>query len=190
MDKIIEYVLNMIPYMLIVLPVYLLVRFIIVKNSCKKINWYHESGLLLLFLFIVGLLSQAVIPRIEYDSSGFRVISSGVHRTNLIPFKVFGDTYNEVFVNGNINYFLINFLGNIIMFMPVGFLNFLLWDLSYKFVIVVGFSLSFFIEFCQLFLARGTDVDDLILNTIGVIFGLLLYKVLYRKFRNFMIKFR
>ena len=43
-----------------------------------------------------------------------------------------------------------------------------------------------FIEICQLFLTRGTDVDDLILNTLGVVFGLLCYKLLYKKFNNKM----
>jgi hypothetical protein len=55
MDKIIEYIFNMVSYMLIVLPIYLLVRFIIVKKNVRKINLYHEVGLVCFFLFIVGL---------------------------------------------------------------------------------------------------------------------------------------
>ena len=76
------------------------------------------------------------------------------------------------------------------MFMPFGFLIPLLWNVSNKKVIVIGFCSSLFIEFCQLFLTRGTDVDDLILNTIGTILGLLLYKMVYKKFKNFMVKFK
>ena len=64
-------------------------------------------------------------------------------------------------------YFLINFLGNIIMFMPFGLFIPYLWGISGKKTILIGFSSSLFIEFCQLFLSRGTDVDDLILNTLG-----------------------
>ena len=117
-------------------------------------------------------------------------MKSGIHETNLIPFKVIVETYNEVFVNGYFNYFLINFLGNIIMFMPIGFFIPLLWNVSNKKVVIIGFCFSLFIEICQLFLTRGTDVDDLMLNTIGVILGLLLYRLLYKKFKSFLVKFR
>lgn len=118
------------------------------------------------------------------------IVKSGVHKTNLIPFKVLFETYNEVFINGYINYFLINFIGNITIFMPIGFFIPLLWDISNKKVILIGFLSSLFIELSQLFLIRGTDVDDLILNTLGTILGLLVYGFLYKNFKDFITKFR
>lgn len=190
MSSIIRYILNMIPYMIVSIPIYLIVRFIILSKKSKKINWYHEIAFFLFVLFIVGLLSQTIIPKFEFGMNGFGIVKGGIHQTNLIPFKVLFETYNEVFINGYINYFLINFLGNIIMFMPIGFFLPLLWDLSNKKVIVIGFCFSLFIECCQLFLTRGTDIDDLILNTIGTILGLLLYRIIYKKFKNFVIKFQ
>jgi len=165
MSAIIGYILNMIPYMIITIPIYSIVRVIVFKTKKKKFNWYHETALILFVLFIVGLTSQTIIPKFEFGVSGFRIINTGVHETNLIPFKVLFETYKEVFVNGYVNYFLINFLGNIIMFMPFGFVIPLLWNVSNKKVIAIGLSSSLFIEFCQLFLTRGTDIDDLILNT-------------------------
>ena len=190
MKAIIGYITNMMPYILVAIPVYLIVIFIIVKLNTKKVNWYHESALILFVLFIVGLASQTIIPKFETGVNGFMVVKNGIHETNLIPFKVLIETYNEVFINGNMNYFLINFLGNIIMFMPFGFFISLLWNISNKKVIIIGFCSSLFIEFCQLFLTRGTDIDDLILNTIGAVLGLVLYKLLYKKLNSFMIKFR
>ena len=80
--------------------------------------------------------------------------------------------------------------GNIIMFMPIGFFTALLWKLSNKKVIAIGFFFSLLIESCQLFLTRGTDIDDLILNTIGTILGLLLYKIIDKKFKNVIVKFQ
>ena len=118
------------------------------------------------------------------------IVKSGVHKTNLIPFKVLFETYNEVFINGYINYFLINFIGNITIFMPIGFFIPLLWDISNKKVILTGFLSSLFIELSQLFLIRGTDVDDLILNILGTILGLLVYGFLYKNFKDFITKFR
>ncbi len=190
MKSIIGYILNMIPYMIITIPIYLIVRIIIFKTKKKKINWYHETGLFLFVIFLVGLASQTIITKFEFGMNGFGIVKSGGHETNLIPFKVIIDTYKEVFVNGYINYFIINFLGNIIMFMPIGFFIPLLWKANNKKVIIAGFCSSLFIEICQLFLTRGTDIDDLMLNTIGTILGLLLYRFLYNKFKNNIIKFR
>ncbi len=182
MSVIIRYIINMSPYMIISIPIYIIVRFIILKFR-KNINWYHEIGLFIFSIFVIGLTSQTIIPKIEITNSGINVVTKGVHTTNLIPFKVLIDTYNQVF-NGNINALLINFLGNIIMFIPIGFFIKLLFKISDKRTIFIGFCSSLFIETTQLFLKRGTDVDDLMLNTIGVILGVLLYKLLCKKFNS------
>ena len=164
MRAILGYIVNMIPYMIITIPIYLLIRFIYLKSKYKKLNWHHEVVLFLFVIFVVGLASQTIIPN-----------------SLIVPAaRIYGKEikYNEVFVNGYINYFLINFLGNIILFMPFGFIIPLLWKASDKKVIVVGFCSSLFIEICQLFLTRGTDVDDLILNTLGVIIGYTIYRII------------
>ena len=57
MRTIIGYILNMIPYMIITIPIYLIVRFIIFKTKKKNVNWYHEITLIIFVLFIVGLTS-------------------------------------------------------------------------------------------------------------------------------------
>jgi len=70
------------------------------------------------------------------------------------------------------------------MFIPIGFFLSLLWKLEDKKVVMIGFCSSLFIETSQLFLRRGTDVDDLILNTLGVYLGLVLYKLLKKIKKN------
>ena len=103
---------------------------------------------------------------------------------NLIPFRIFYDTYIEVFKNNNISYFIISFIGNIIIFIPLGILIPLLYKISSKKVILIGFLISLLIEIIQLFLKRGTDIDDLILNTLGVFIGTLIYKKIGGKNEN------
>lgn len=191
MNAISNYIINMIPYMVIAVPIYLIVRFLMLRKSSRKFNLYHEIALLIFVIFVVGLASQTVIPKIELGINGnINILKNGTHGINLLPLKVLFETYREVFINLNINYFIINFLGNIIMFMPIGFFIPLLWEIPDKKIIIVGFLFSLFIEVCQLFLNRGTDVDDLILNTLGTILGLLVYKFLYKKFKNLIIRFR
>ena len=70
------------------------------------------------------------------------------------------------------------FLGNIGMFLPIGFFTALLWRRGRLWrSTLVGFLASLSIETIQLFIDRGTDLDDLILNTVGAAVGYLLYRL-------------
>ena len=189
MSAIIRYVINMIPYMMIAVPVYLIGRLAFCKTKKVKTNWFREITLFAFVIFLVGLASQTIIPKFETGVNGFNIVQSGIHETNLIPFKVLFETYQEVFVNGYINYFLINFLGNIILFIPFGLILPLLWKTSTKKTILIGFCSSLFIEICQMFLTRGTDIDDVMLNTTGVVLGILVFKFLQKNCKSFVEKF-
>lgn len=176
MDKIINYIFNMLPIMLISIPFFIITRIIIYKFYLKvKVNWRHEKLLLILYMFIVGLASQAL-------TGTFSIKNVDIAKINLIPFKILVETYQEIFINNNINYFIINFLGNIIMFIPIGLIIPILFKTSDLIIILSGFCFSLFIEISQLFLIRGTDIDDLIFNTLGVILGLVIFKIL-KKFK-------
>lgn len=177
MNNIINYILAMSSVMFLTIPIFIIGRIIIYQFYLKtKVNWHHEILLLLLFMFIVGLLSIAL-------TGNFNIKNFGVDRINLIPFKILVETYQEVFINNNINYFIINFLGNIIMFIPIGLIIPILYKTNNLIVILSGFCSSLFIEISQLFLIRGTDIDDLIFNTLGVILGLVIFKILSKKFK-------
>lgn len=84
-------------------------------------------------------------------------------RINLIPFSKPID--------------VIGYLLNILMFVPLGFLVPLIWREMGKisYITLTGLGFSFLVEVSQLFTYRGTDVDDLIVNTLGTIFGFFLY---------------
>ncbi|WP_343118127.1 VanZ family protein [Romboutsia sp. MSSM.1001216sp_RTP31141st1_F12_RTP31141_220114] len=87
--------------------------------------------------------------------------------------------YSEIIRLEEINLILFNsdgiltYILNIIMFMPLGFLLPLIWKEFRNpvrvFLTGVGFSLV--IEICQLFNHRATDIDDLIMNSLGAIIG-------------------
>ena len=68
---------------------------------------------------------------------------------------------------------------HVVMFMPLGFLLPLLWK-EYQSLVrtaIIGFCFSCGIEFCQLFNRRVSDVDDLLMNTLGAILGWLIWIV-------------
>lgn len=63
-------------------------------------------------------------------------------------------------------------VGNIVMFMPIGFFPTLLWRRwSWWKSLLAGFCASVTIEVSQLFTERSTDIDDVILNTLGALLG-------------------
>ena len=88
-------------------------------------------------------------------------------------------------------FFLINLVGNVVVFMPFGFLVPVMYreqrkDVVYRghyfrsmlFVLLLGFLFSLVIEFVQLVTKVGCfDVDDLLLNTSGVLLGYIIYYI-------------
>lgn len=80
----------------------------------------------------------------------------------------------------------VGYLLNIVMLMPFGF--FLpcmrkVWDKPLR-ITLMGALFSTFIETAQLFNHRATDIDDVIMNTIGAYFGYLLYRVFRKKIQG------
>lgn len=195
MNKIFGYVLNMLPYMLVALPMVIIFRILAYgfqkKRGCKTTIW-HELGVCLFAIFLVGLASQTIIPKLDFGVSGVGITNGNLlGEINLIPGMVFIDTWRESFVGGYWMYFLINFIGNICLFIPIGFCIPLLWNKSsFRRTVLIGFLISLFIEVCQFPQARGTDVDDLWINTLGVIIGYLLYVGVTRFASDFILKFR
>ncbi|MGN1026133.1 MAG: VanZ family protein, partial [Faecousia sp.] len=116
------------------------------KNGSKK-----RFLLISLFtLYLCKMFDVVGIPAVQYIRWDPAV--------NLIPF---GD-------EKNLRFFLQIGL-NAVMFMPLGFLLPILWSKCrhwYR-TTLVGFFTSLIIEAVQMFCSRATDVDDLIMNTLG-----------------------
>lgn len=86
---------------------------------------------------------------------------------NLAPFQTFR-------LSGILLYTL---LGNVIMFLPFGFFPALLWrGYTWKRALATGLCVTGFIECWQLLVGRAFDIDDLMLNTLGVLCGFWLWK--------------
>jgi glycopeptide antibiotics resistance protein len=73
-------------------------------------------------------------------------------------------------------------LGNIVLFFPLGFLLPSIWPKVRRFTLVfcISFIVSLLIELSQfLFTHRVANVDDVILNTLGGLIGLLVFTGVY-----------
>lgn len=155
------------------------------KDGRQGGGTYREGALLLLFMFLAGLLFLTLTPPKGWSYNGpFQ------GTVNLIPLREGIRLFRFYYKNGMWTALLINFLGNIIMFIPVGFFAGLLMDkpLCWKGALC-AFGLSLFIELAQLFVCRGTDVDDLILNTLGGVLGYWLFLLLRRIDPGFVGRF-
>lgn len=136
----------------------------------------REGALLLFFMFLAGLLALTLTPAGFWDAvlHGRRPFFPGPFRggINIVPFRRSWELFRYYHAHGFWSSILINFPGNILMFLPIGFFAALLSDKPRWWKETLWtFGVSLFIEVFQLFVSRGTDVDDLILNTIGGLVG-------------------
>lgn len=137
----------------------------------------RERALLLLFMADTAILFLTLTPQgfwnrlLVYGRLPERPRFS-LNRVNLIPFRVTLRQYSYYLRREMWGVLAVNFLGNLLIFLPVGFLSALLSDKPrwWKSMAAAG-VFSLMVETLQLFIDRGTDVDDLILNTVGGLLG-------------------
>lgn len=188
-----DYILNPIPYMLCALPFLALFRIFAVKRLRKhgeRTTAAHEILLGIFMLFLVALASRTIIPRFEFGNTAFGIASPTGGGISLIPGLIIWDSFHEWKQTGSPFYFITNLIGNIGVFVPIGFFLPLLWkDMPRKKIVLIAFLGSLFIELCQLPQARWTDVDDLWLNTLGGLLGYELYRLFVKVFPKLKTKF-
>lgn len=189
MRLILMYIGNMTSYMTVALPIYLIFRLAYIKIMKKEFKVINEILLVTFVLYIVGLASQTIIPHwnIGVDSNTGRLyfnitLSNPLSSINLVPFKTL-KLYLLTKVTRIDNWSslsLLNISANILLFSPLGTLIPLIWrkwDSFYK-IFFLGFSITCFIEVFQICIGRSCDIDDVILNTLGVLVGFALFKIL------------
>ena len=108
---------------------------------------------------------------------------------NLIPFHEIRRYITNVDQLG-IGLVLMNLLGNILLFVPFGFLVPLFWRREEHhplIIILMGCLFSAVVEVIQLESGLGScDIDDVILNTLGTALGYLLFRLgnlIYRRLK-------
>jgi len=182
--------------MIAMLPILIAVRISIklpVIKEGKKLNIVHEIGVIIFILYLVGLASQTIIPKFELGRNSIEIVGRigfDYNRINTIPFNKIKEALSLVRL-GNFNYLWIEVLGNIGVFSVIGFMLPLLWTkLENIKTVLLCFSISVCIETVQLILPRATDVDDLIMNTLGGLIGYIGYMIFKRLFPKSTSKFK
>lgn len=159
------------------LYIFITLAWIMTRMICfagtRRVDWKYEAKLLTVYICILVIARIVYFPMHLVDG---RVASLFLETDkifplwiNLIPIVHLFDLYDG---------WLINILGNIAIFIPVG----LAWPFCFRRLdtlgktVLAGGGFSLFIEITQLpFHSRCSDVDDLILNTTGVFVGAVIY---------------
>ena len=140
------------------LPLVLIYIFLFDRQRAKR-RW---GWMALLTLYLNAMYIVVGVPGAQYIVWNPTI--------NLLPFRDFSPS---------------NIMGmalNAVMFAPLGFLLPLYFE-RYRHwgrTLAAGFLTSLTVELIQLIKFRATDVDDLIMNTLGTLVGFLLAKLIFR----------
>ena len=142
-----------------------------IKN--RRVDWKREAQLLLVYICLIVIARIVYFPMRPVDGRVGSLVLD-VEKIfplwiNLTPIVHLFDVYDG---------WLINIIGNVTMFIPVG----LIWPFCFRKLdtlgktVLAGAGFPLFIEITQLpFYDRCSDIDDLLLNTTGIVLGALIY---------------
>lgn len=158
-----EIILKLYEFLTVLTP--LLILYIIRNKQYKKKGIAGTKS-----YFVLLLLFTCYIYAVFYLTGAGTLFD-----LNMYGIEVRANEVNILPFSKNID--LSGYLLNILLFVPLGFLMPVIWPKTGKFpyMLLYGFCFSLLIEISQLCNHRRTDVDDLIMNTLGTILGYLLF---------------
>ena len=157
------------PMLTIFLVVIISIRLMYIHNSSEKFVFYKEFFNMLFIIY--ALILFQLLTNTEMN------VSSGI---NIVPF-----TEILRYEVGSTQFYL-NVIGNILVFLPFGyFVSSYIKATRVSHILLVTLITSFTIEFVQHYIGRSFDIDDILLNTLGGIIGLIIYRLFNFKQNNF-----
>ena len=161
------------------------VIWVLIRGICavkaKGISVKGELKLLLVYICIVVVVRFTFCPFGTVDG---KIQPLLFDPSQILPFWINWKPFVYLLDYPTLGEALLNLIGNTAMFIPLG----IVWPAVFKKlnnhvkVIAAGFGITLTIEILQLpFFDRATDIDDLILNTLGFLLGYGIY-LLFRIF--------
>ena len=159
------------------------------KDIQEKIK-IRNFWLKILFIIYLLLLITILFLNNEYRMRGYEDINTfskeHCETSNIIPFATIIDYISKLLSNNiSTSIVIINFATNLLLFAPMGFFIPILFKNKIKNIKQFGIIIiviTMFVEILQFMTYRGsTDVDDIILNTIGAIIVYMLMKTKFIK---------
>ena len=150
---------------------------VILNSQIKKIDCKLSiEHIVIAYIFVYYLTGVLIftgitsISDIVHNSFGI-ITSKGLNispnEINLIPFRWIAENVRP-------------YIENVLLFIPLGFIIPFIWkryEVLWK-TALTGFTLSLIIELSQLFNRRITDIDDLMMNTLGALIGWVIFRMM------------
>ena len=176
-NSIINQFIQVIPITLLVELLYIIFRFLKLKKNNSDINSKKEVLYLIFVCYIVGLFNLVLVPRNFWNTIWHNIF----YNLNENPFEgIFDFSYNFIptiykIIIGEYalgSWVKTMIVGNLLMFIPMGILlslcfkNFKKKNM-FKYAILTPLA----IEAIQLVVGRSFDIDDLVMNFLGIVIG-------------------
>ncbi len=146
------------PMIIIITVIATTLRIAYILTRHKKFQLHKEIIYLIFIIYILCLFHVVTFQDINYGVSNF------------VPFK---EIFRYSFGSAK---FMKNIMGNIMLFVPYGFLaSYLLRNKKFSVITILTVIVSLTIETVQYYIGRVFDIDDIILNLLGGIGGFLIY---------------
>ena len=157
-----EIVNNVWPLLVIVSVIVISLRAAYIIKYKPKVIFYKEMLMFGFIIYVLCLFYVVTFQDVNWATS------------NYVPFK-------EMFRYAiGSRMFFKNVIGNMIMFLPFGFFVAYFLKLNKaRYILLLSTLVSVTIEIIQKSIGRVFDVDDIILNIIGGLFGFLIFKLIY-----------
>ncbi|EPY2275202.1 VanZ family protein [Clostridium sporogenes] len=157
---------------------------IIIYNKNRKLSLKKEIIYIAFIIYILCLIGITLLPIvISFVPNDYEIRS--VINLNLFDFiNSYNDTTKLIFFK--------EIVGNLLLLTPLGIFLPIIWNKKFsnlKIITLAGFLVSFTIELGQYFevilgLTRGgrvSDIADLTFNTISIILGYMIFKILFNE---------
>ena len=159
------------------------------SNDIQGKKQIRNFWLKILFIIYLLLLITILFLNNEYRMGGFENINTfskeHFETSNVIPFATIIDYISKLLSNNiNTSIVIVNFATNLFLFAPIGFFIPILFENKIKNIKQFGIMMimiTIFVEILQFITYRGsTDIDDVILNTVGaiIVYSLMKTKVI------------
>ena len=168
--------ISFVTFELLFTAVWLAVRMVVWIRQ-KRIIWKREALLLLMYLNLAVIIRFSFFPR---DLVNGHIQPLVIDAKAAFPFRINYVPFVNLLHYDSARDMIWNIVGNTAMFIPSGIILPVVYHKLNTFgkVIAAGAFISFLIEVIQLpFTSRVTDIDDLILNTLGVMIGYGIYSL-------------
>ncbi len=141
----------------------------------RRIDWKREALLLLMYVNLAVLIRITFFPMARADGYVQPLVFDAA---SVLPFRINPIPLVHLFDYDSRRDLLLNVIGNAAVFIPTGIVLPIVYRRLDTFgrVLAAGAGLSLCIEILQLpFSVRASDIDDLLLNSLGVVIGYGIY---------------